>query len=30
MIRYAEKTDIPFLSEHDKHISKEELKTASV
>lgn len=25
MIRYAEETDIPILSEHDKHISKEEL-----
>ena len=26
MIRYAEETDIPILSEHDKHISKTELK----
>lgn len=28
MIRYAEKTDIPFLSEHDKHIPKEELENS--
>lgn len=28
MIRYAEETDIPILSEHDKHISKEELENS--
>lgn len=27
-IRYAKKTDIVLLTEHDKHISKEELKNA--
>ena len=28
MIRYAEETDIPILSEHDKHIFKEELENS--
>lgn len=28
MIRYAEEKDIPILSEHDKHISKEELENS--
>ena len=28
MIRYAEKTDIPLLSERDKHISREELENS--
>ena len=28
MIRYAEETDIPVLSEWDKHISKEELENS--
>ena len=28
MIRYAEKTDIPLLTERDKHISREELENS--